>query len=57
MLAAGNSSEMAEEDEDECLGVEIGEMRRGAVKALEATIGNLHPAVHNHTWSRFDRLN
>jgi hypothetical protein len=40
MLAARNSSEMAEEDEDEGFSVEIGKARGTAVEAVEGDIGD-----------------
>ena len=48
MLTACNSSEMAEEDEDEGFGVEIGEARISAVEALKNTIRNLNAKLQSH---------
>src|SRR5262249_41197822 len=49
VLAASQSSEMAEEDQDERFGVEVGEARGRAVEALESAIRDaITQARHSH---------
>src|SRR5258708_7296378 len=45
---AGQSGEMAEEDEDQRLGVEIGEPGGRAVESLEDAIGDSHLRLKRH---------